>query len=183
MYRIRLIEPAESRYNLISEITRKEGDHQMSDLVKRDVKNTVFIDLFSHDEYRLQLFQTLHPEITDVSADELQIVTIKPIITNQQYNDLAFVFRDKLMIFVEAQSTWSVNILIRLLLYLAETIREYLHDRNKDIHDVRKHKIPMPEFYVIYNRKKENAEDNFSEAEFLLQRTVPNRSGSKSIYP
>ena len=160
-----------------------EETEKMEEIVKRDAKNTVFIDLFSQNEYRLQLFQTLHPEITDVNADELQIITIKPIITNQQYNDLAFVFRDKLMIFVEAQSTWSINILIRLLLYLAETIREYLHDRDMDIHDGKKHKIPMPEFYVIYNRKKENAEDNFSEAEFLLQRTVPNRSGSKSIYP
>ena len=43
----------------------------MTDEVKRDVKNTVFVDLFNQDEYRLQLFQTLHPEITDVTADEL----------------------------------------------------------------------------------------------------------------
>ena len=98
----------------------------MTDEVKRDVKNTVFVDLFNQDEYRLQLFQTLHPEITDVTADELQIITIKRVITNHQYNDLAFVFRNKLMIFVEAQSTWSINILIRLLLYLAETIQEYM---------------------------------------------------------
>lgn len=48
----------------------------MTDEVKRDVKNTVFVDLFNQDEYRLQLFQTLHPEITDVTADELQIITI-----------------------------------------------------------------------------------------------------------
>ena len=47
----------------------------MSDLVKRDVKNTVFIDLFSQGEYRLQLFQTLHPEITDVTEDELEIIS------------------------------------------------------------------------------------------------------------
>ena len=126
----------------------------MSDLVKRDVKNTVFIDLFAHDEYRLQLFQTIHPEITDVTADELPIITIKPVITNHLYNDLAFMFRDKLMIFVEAQSTWSLNILIRILLYLAETIREYLHNRNMDIHDEKMHKIPMPEFYVVHTGKR-----------------------------
>ena len=122
----------------------------MTDEVKRDVKNTVFVDLFNQDEYRLQLFQTLHPEITDVTADELQIITIKRVITNHQYNDLAFVFRNKLMIFVEAQSTWSVNILIRLLLYLVETIQEYMHERNMKMHAKGKHKIPMPEFYVIF---------------------------------
>lgn len=85
MYRIRLIKPAGLRYNLLSEKSWKEGDHQMSDLVKRDVKNTVFIDLFSHDEYRLQLFQTIHPEITDVTADDLPVITIKPVITNHLY--------------------------------------------------------------------------------------------------
>ena len=122
----------------------------MTDEGKRDVKNTVFVDLFNQDEYRLQLFQTLHPEITDVTADELQIITIKRVITNHQYNDLAFVFRNKLMIFVEAQSTWSINILIRLLLYLAETIQEYMHERNMKMHAKGKHKIPMPEFYVIF---------------------------------
>ena len=122
----------------------------MTDEVKRDVKNTVFVDLFNQDEYRLQLFQTLHPEITDVTADELQIITIKRVITNHQYNDLAFLFRNKLMIFVEAQSTWSINILIRLLLYLAETIQEYMHERNMKMHAKGKHKIPMPEFYVIF---------------------------------
>jgi hypothetical protein len=58
-----------------------EETEKMEEIVKRDAKNTVFIDLFSQNEYRLQLFQTLHPEITDVNADELQIITIKPIIT------------------------------------------------------------------------------------------------------
>ncbi len=126
----------------------------MAETVKRDVKNTVFIDLFAQDEYRLQLFQTLHPEMTDVTADELQIITIKPVITNHQYNDLAFMVRNKLMIFVEAQSTWSINILIRILLYLADTIQEYLHERQMDIHAEKQLQIPTPEFYVIYTGDK-----------------------------
>lgn len=54
------------------------------------------------------------------------------------------------MIFVESQSIWSINILIRILLYLADTIQEYLHSGNKDIHDYKKLEIPKPEFYVIY---------------------------------
>ena len=150
-----------------------EETEKMEEIVKRDAKNTVFIDLFSQNEYRLQLFQTLHPEITDVNADELQIITIKPIITNQQYNDLAFVFRDKLIIFVEAQSTWSINILIRLLLYLAETIREYLHDRDMDIHDGKKHKIPMPEFYVIYSGKGKKTKTISLKKDFFCSELCP----------
>ena len=45
---------------------------------------------------------------------------------------------------------WFINILIRLLLYLAETIQEYMHERNMKMHAKGKHKIPMPEFYVIF---------------------------------
>ena len=52
--------------------------------------------------------------------------------------------------FVEAQIMWFINILIRLLLYLAETIQEYMHERNMKMHAKGKHKIPMPEFYVIF---------------------------------
>ena len=90
-----------------------------------------------------------------MTEDDLEIITIKPVITNRPYNDLAFLYQDKLMIFVEAQSTWSINILIRILLYLAETLREYLHDRDMDIHAEKKLKIPMPEFYVVHTGKTE----------------------------
>ena len=98
----------------------------------------------------MQLFRTLHPEMTDITDVDLKTITLKQVITNHPYNDLAFQVRDRLMIFVEAQSTWSVNILIRILLYLADTIQSYLNDCNMDIHASRKLKIPVPEFYVIY---------------------------------
>ena len=88
----------------------------MSERLKRDYKNSVFIDMFEQDAYRLQLFQTLHPEMTDVTAEDIQTITLKQVITSHQYNDLAFLVKDRLMVFVEAQSTWSVNILIRVLL-------------------------------------------------------------------
>ena len=88
--------------------------------------------------------------MTDIQASDITPITLKQVITNHQYNDLAFLVRDKLMVFVEAQSTWSVNILVRILLYLADTIQEYIHVRGYDIHDVKKLPIPAPEFYVVY---------------------------------
>ena len=143
----------------------------MSERLKRDYKNSVFIDMFEQDEYRLQLFQTLHPEMTDVTAADIKTITLKQVITNHQYNDLAFLVKDRLMVFVEAQSTWSVNILIRVLLYLADTIQAYLHDRNLDIHDAKKLELPKPEFYIIFTGKQavpkkiSLRDDFFSEAQ------------------
>lgn len=49
----------------------------MSERLKRDYKNSVFIDMFEQDAYRLELFQTLHPEMTDVTAEDIQTVTLK----------------------------------------------------------------------------------------------------------
>ncbi|MBR1559017.1 MAG: hypothetical protein IJ646_02125 [Clostridia bacterium] len=70
-----------------------------------DAKNTVFIDLFNIPEYRYQLFQALHPEMDDVTVDDVKPVTLNPVILNLPYNDLGLLVRDKLIIFVEAQST------------------------------------------------------------------------------
>ena len=125
----------------------------MSDIVNREVKNSVFIDLFSKRSYRMQLFCTLHPEMPDVTDDDLKTITLKKVITNHQYNDMALQVRDRLLIFVEAQSSWSVNILLRVLLYFADTVQGYLHDHQMDIHSSGRLKIPVPEFYVIYTGK------------------------------
>ena len=98
----------------------------------------------------MQLFRTLHPEMGDVTDGDLKTITLKQVITNHPYNDLALQVRDRLMIFVEAQSSWSYNILIRILLYYADTVQGYIHDHGLDVHSSKKLKIPAPEFYVIY---------------------------------
>ena len=121
--------------------------------VNREFKNSVFIDLFDQDVYRLQLFRTLHPDMTDITAEDIHTVTLKQVITNHQYNDMAFIVKDRLMVLVEAQSTWSYNVLLRILLYLADTIQEYLYDSEMDIHDRKLIQIPVPEFYVIFTGK------------------------------
>ena len=118
--------------------------------IYREFKNSVFIDMFEQDVYRLQLFHAIHPDMTEITAKDIKTITLKQVITNHQYNDLAFLVKNRLMVFVEAQSTWSINVLIRILLYLADTIQTYLHDTGKDIHDQKQIQIPVPEFYIIF---------------------------------
>lgn len=126
----------------------------MNEEVNREYKNSVFVDLFGQSTFRMQLFRTLHPEMVDVTDDDLRTITLKQVMTNHPYNDVALQVRDHLMIFVEAQSTWSFNILIRILLYYADTVQGYIIDHNLDIHSSKKLTIPAPEFYVIYTGKK-----------------------------
>lgn len=139
--------------------------------VHRGVKNSVFLDLFSIPKYSLQLLRTLHPEMTDLTENDMKPVTLNPVIMNGQYNDLALLVRDKLMIFVEAQSTWSINIMVRILMYLSWTYKEYIAEHDLNIYVSKKLIIPEPEFYVIYTGKRKIEKDIFSLREDFWNNT------------
>lgn len=116
------------------------------------------MDMFAQEIYRLQLFQAIHPEMSDITAEDIKLITLKQVITNHLYNDLAIQVKERLMVFVEAQSTWSANVVLRILLYLADTIQTYLHDNEIDIHSGKKLELPIPEFYIIYTGREKTPE-------------------------
>ena len=119
-------------------------------MAKRTAKNSVFLDLFQNKSYLLKLYKTLHPEDVTATEDSLTDVTIENILTDNLYNDLGFIVRNKLMILIEAQSTWTVNILIRVLLYLAQSYHEYFQRTSQNYYKSKKVKMPRPELYVIF---------------------------------
>ena len=92
---------------------------------KRTIKDSVFRNLFSQKEYLLQLYQALHPEDKNVTKSDFEYVTLQNIMINADYNDLGFLIGNRLMILVEAQSTWCVNIIVRCVMYLAQTWKDY----------------------------------------------------------
>jgi hypothetical protein len=83
-------------------------------------------------------------------------VTLSRIIVREMYNDLGFLAGNRLMVFVEAQSTWSENIVVRFLMYLGETYRRYIEKNELDLYTTKKIELPRPELYVVYtgDRKK-----------------------------
>ena len=58
------------------------------------------------------------------------------------------------MILVEAQATWSKNILIRLLMYLAESYHRLIIRMKWNVYGLKALPLPEPEFYVIYTGKR-----------------------------
>ena len=122
---------------------------------KRTAKNSVFLDLFQDKKYLLKLYKTLHPEDTDATEDTLDIVTIDNILTDNLYNDLGIMAgNNKLLLLLEAQSSWTVNILIRILLYLAQSYHEYFERTSQSLYKSTKVKMPKPELYIIYTGNK-----------------------------
>ena len=132
------------------------------------LKDCVFTDLFSNKKYLLELYLSLHPEDTGITEDDLTDITIENVLVNDLYNDLGFRVGDRLIILVEAQSTWSPNILIRTLLYVATTYQQYINEKNLDVYSSKKISIPKPELYVIYTGEhKERPKEMILSEEFF----------------
>ena len=82
--------------------------------LNRQIKDSVFSDLFGDKRRLLELYRALHPEDESAREDDIDNVTMKNILMVDLYNDLGFTVRDKLLLLVEAQSTWTVNVILRL---------------------------------------------------------------------
>ncbi len=133
--------------------------------------------------YLLKLYKTLHPEDTTATEDSLTDVTITNVLTDNLYNDLGFIVNNKLMILVEAQSTWTVNILVRILLYLAQSYHEYFQRTSQDYYKSKKVKMPKPELYVIFTGNKGRKPDKISlSKEFFEGTDIDIEVKAKVIY-
>lgn len=117
---------------------------------KRTIKDSVFRNLFSQKKYLLQLYQALHPEDKNVTKADLEYVTLQNIMINADYNDLGFLIGNRLMILVEAQATWCVDIIVRCVMYLAQTWKDYFIRTKQSVYSTTPLNFPEPELYVVY---------------------------------
>jgi len=154
--------------NEIIENTYSQRKSSENVIVKRNIKDCVFTDLFSNKKYLRELYLSLHPEDSQVTEDDLTDITIENVLVNNLYNDLGFRVGNRLIILVEAQSTWSPNILIRSLIYVTTTYQKYINEKNLDVYSSKKIDIPKPELYVVYtgDRKERPAELQLSKEFF-----------------
>nr|WP_300849007.1 hypothetical protein [uncultured Acetatifactor sp.] len=138
--------------------------------MKRTIKDSVFTNLFQDKKYLLQLYKALHPEDTDITEDKLTDITIKNVLTDNIYNDLGFVVReDKVVILVESQSTWTMNIIIRALMYMVQTYHDYFDRTKQNLYKSKKVKLPVPEIYVIYTGDRKTRPSEVSLAKEFLE--------------
>ena len=132
-----------------------DAEKKPEQVAKYTAKDSVFTSLFREPKYLLQLYQALHPEDHEATADSIKNVTITNVLLDQYYNDVGFQIGEKIVILVEQQSSWSINIVVRCLLYLAQTYQEYFESTKQNVYGSKKLELPRPEVYVIYtgNRK------------------------------
>ena len=124
--------------------------------LNRQIKDSVFSDLFGDKKRLLELYRALHPEDETAVEGDISNVTMKNILMVDLYNDLGFTVRDKLLLLVEAQSTWTVNVVLRLFLYLAETWGEYITATEQNIYGTKKVVLPKTECYVVFTGERKD---------------------------
>ena len=133
--------------------------------MKRTVKDSVFTYLFSDPHYARELYLYLHPEDTAVTEADCKLVTLENVLTTGMYNDVGLQVRDTLILLVEAQSVFSVNIALRMLLYLAATYKEYTEERKLNLYGTAPVTIPRPELYVVYTGDRPDVPDELRLSE------------------
>lgn len=121
---------------------------------KYTVKDSVFTTIFRDKKYLIQLYRALHPEDTEATEDALTDITIRNVLTNGIYNDLGFRVGDKILFLVEQQSSWTMNIIIRALMYLAQVYHDYFEEQDADLYGSKKVHVPEPEIYMIYTGER-----------------------------
>ena len=119
-------------------------------ILKRNVKSSVFTHLFSISKYKKELYVSLHPKDKDIDVKDIKTYTLSSIFTNIQINDLGLLVKDTLLVLVEAQSTWTLNILPRMIEYIGESFNRYVLETNQNIYGTKKVDLPKPELYVLY---------------------------------
>lgn len=124
--------------------------------MKRTVKDSVFTNLFADPKYLIRLYRALHPEDKETSEKDIENVTIKNILTDQQYNDLGFRIGNTVLLLLEALSTWTVNIVVRIMMYLMQTYNDYCTENGLDLYGAKKVELPKPELYVIFAGERKN---------------------------
>lgn len=102
----------------------------------------------------------------EVTEEDIEFVTLHSVLMVRPYNDLGLLVKDKMFFCSEAQSTWSLNVLVRMFLYLAETYNRYIQKHKEmNIYGTKKIIIPKPACFVIYTGDKKNLPEFLQLAE------------------
>lgn len=90
---------------------------------------------------------------------------------------------NRLLLLLEAQSSWTVNILTRILLYLAQSYHEYFERTSQSLYKSTKVKMPKPELYIIYTGNRGRKPDTISlSKEFFDGADIDIEVKAKVIY-
>lgn len=145
-------------------ITTKKGGFRMEHKPNRLYKSRLFVMIFEDRRNLLELYNAVSGK-NYKDPELLEINTLENAIYMSMKNDLSFLIDARLSLY-EHQSTYSPNLPLRFLLYLADLLS------GMTLYGSKKIIIPPPQFIVFYNgegrqpdRKFLNLSDLYRAAE------------------
>ena len=117
----------------------------------RMYKSRIFAMLFSDRNELLKLYNAINGTSYD-DPDLLQVNTLENAIYMSMQNDVSFIIEMRLNLY-EHQSTYSPNLPVRYLLYVADVYSDYTKDMN--LYGTKAVKLPTPRFVIFYNGQAE----------------------------
>lgn len=122
--------------------------------VNRSYKATMFEMIFSDKVELLKLYNAVN-QTNYTNPDDLEINTLKNAIFLSVHNDISFVIDSRLSLY-EHQSTYSPNLPLRYLFYIADLFSGMT--KGLHIYGEKVVPIPTPRFLIFYNGAKERPE-------------------------
>lgn len=117
----------------------------------RTYKSRIFAMLFSDRNELLKLYNAINGTSYD-DPQLLQVNTLENAVYMAMQNDVSFIIEMRLHLY-EHQSTYSPNLPVRYLLYVADVYSDYTKDMN--LYGTRAVKLPTPKFVIFYNGQEE----------------------------
>lgn len=118
--------------------------------VNRTYKSKIFALLYQDKKELLELYNAVsgrnyqNPEL-------LEINTLENAIYMSMHNDVSFIIDSRLSLY-EHQSTYSPNLPLRYLLYIADLFSAMT--KNENLYGTKCVKLPTPSFLIFYNGKE-----------------------------
>ncbi len=120
----------------------------------RQFKSRIFTMIFEDKRNLLELYNAVSGKHYE-DPDLLTINTLDNAIYMAMRNDLSFLIDSRLSLY-EHQSTYSPNLPLRFLLYIADLYSAMT--RNENLYGRKKILIPPPQFLIFYNGEEEQPE-------------------------
>ena len=136
--------------------------------VARNHKDRLFRMIFREKKELLSLYNAVNGT-SYTNAEDLEIVTLENAIYMNMKNDLAFIMDSYLNLY-EHQSTYSPNMPLRDLFYIAKELQGQIDHR--DLYRNTLIKIPTPRFLVFYNGSEEQAEKKYLRLSDAFQKSM-----------
>ncbi len=153
---------------------RKERKMSLNQIaVDRKYKNNLFVYLFTKiKKYALSLYNAVN-QSNYTNEEDLQFKLLEDVLFIEMKNDVSFLFDGALNLY-EHQSTFSYNLPLRGLFYLADLYRKLIPMER--LYRKKRISIPTPKYVVFYNGPVEDMKVDRLEMKLSDAFDVPDES-------